>query len=65
MEKNKKNKKESIKNELLDEALTAARAAFKEDISKSEEELMKNPFSTIINEDTLLSDLFMDDFIIE
>jgi len=65
MEKNKKNKKTIIKNELLDDALTAAKAAFKEDISNSEGELMKNPFCTIDNDETLFSDLFVDDFIIE
>ncbi|NQY30137.1 MAG: hypothetical protein HRT69_11785 [Flavobacteriaceae bacterium] len=64
--KNKiKNKKAIAKNELLNEALTEARAAFNEDISNSNEELVNNPLYDIMDDEDLFSDLFIEDFIIE
>ena len=65
MEKKIKNKKAIAKNELLNEALTEARAAFNEDISNSNEELVNNPLYDIMDDEDLFSDLFIEDFIIE
>jgi len=61
----KKNKKNITKNEVLNDALAEARAAFNEDISNSNEELINNPLNGVIDDEAIWSDLFMEDFIIE